>query len=134
MNRASIRREDGAVVLQRRAPLGTLLLVVTVATLPLGAAGCGGGDPLQGYVSALCNCEGCNDQVLSTTQEEASACEKIADNLSCGGELNDLVDCASANSSCVAAKYITAASVCSTQVTKFKACMGNNLSSCSFGQ
>jgi hypothetical protein len=132
MHRASIRRPGGTVVLQRRSTLGTLVLAVTLSTLPLGAAGCG--DPFQGYVSAACNCEGCNNQDLTTAQQEASACEKIADNLSCGGELNDLVDCASANSSCVGAKYITAGSVCSTQVAKFKSCMGSNLSSCSFGQ
>jgi hypothetical protein len=113
----------------RRPKLGALVLAVELATLPLGAAGCS--DPIQGYISAACDCEGCNDQTLATAREAASACEKVVDNLGCGSELNDLVDCVSANSSCVAAQYVTAASVCSTQVTKFKSCMGTNLSACS---
>jgi hypothetical protein len=114
-----------------RPTLGALVLAVTVSILPLGAAGCG--DPYQSFISAACNCEGCNDQTLTTAQQAASACEKIADNLNCGGELNDLADCANSNSSCVAAKYVTAGSVCSTQITKFKDCMGTNLSACSTG-
>jgi hypothetical protein len=131
MHRAPIRRTGGVGVLRRRSALGTLVLAVAVSTLPLVAAGCGG-DPVQGYISAFCNCQGCNNQALTTTQEAASACEKVVANLNCGGELNELFDCVNANSSCVTAHYVTGKSVCGTQATKFNACMGSEMSACSF--
>ena len=77
--------------------VATGLLAVGIALL----AGACGGSAIESFCNAACDCSAeCTDAQVDECIQDGEAALKQADDVGCGSQYEDLIDCAASNSEC----------------------------------